>query len=422
MLLPLLESGFGAISSSSSQSQRRRGSGTAHSRKKNEGINRHNSSSSSSSSCTSSTEDEISKIVDVSRLAHEMRLQVRNYSAKERVCMVGILAEGPGRTDAETYSEMIQASFAQDGLDYSVYRCAGDRPEAVEAVIREMNHCRPDVHGILAFYPIFQQSTVAGYAAATTAGAGSTYLNPATGVHYRKAPPPYYLNPDTGVYYKTVDDYLRDCVVPAKDVEGVCRDYKALWHRRLFRARGDQNCRLPNDVYIPCTVNAILKILETFHLTKESGTTQSLQRWQGCTATVVNRSAILGRPLAALLALEGATVYSVDENSIIQFQSGGRTRRCSKELTLNDCLRQSSVVVTAVPDKEFRLDCNAIADHTTVIDVSEHSNVDHETLLQKRGIRLIPSVGKVTVATLEQNLIRLHRQQQQLLSNTVVGV
>jgi methylenetetrahydrofolate dehydrogenase (NAD+) len=348
-----------------------------------------------------------------------MRCQVRNYTAtlKAKVRLVGILAEG--RTDAETYSEMIQTTFTEDGLDYSVYRCPGDRPEEVEAAIYEMNHSRPDVHGILVFYPIFQQRT-AGY------GGGDTYFNPATGVHYRKASPPYYLNPGNGVYYKTVDDYLRDCVVPAKDVEGVCHDYKDLWHRQLFQARGGKN-RFPNDVYIPCTVTAVLKILETFHLTKERelpldegstiaswasiGQTIRPQRWKGCTATVVNRSTILGRPLAALLALEGATVYSVDEKSIIQFQSGGRMRRCGKGLTLNDCLRQSSVVVTAVPRKNFQLDCNAIADYTTVVDVSEHSNVDHEMLLRKRGIQLVPTVGKVTVAALEHNLIRLHRQQ-----------
>jgi methylenetetrahydrofolate dehydrogenase (NAD+) len=361
-----------------------------------------------------------------------MRRQVRDYTGtvKEKVRMVGILAEqGPGRTDAETYSEMIKATFVEDGLDYQLYRCPGDRPEAVEAAIQELNHrsCRPEVHGILVFYPIFPQRN-----AGLLGTGGDRYFNPATGVHYKKASQPYYLNPETGVHYKTVDDYLRDCVVPAKDVEGVCPSYKSSQrHRQLFRARGGQNHRSPNDVYIPCTVTAVLKILVTFHLPKEQeecldesiGTSfaptvlPSLlsnpghQRLKGCTVTVVNRSTILGRPLAALLALEGATVYSVDDKSIIQFQSGGRMRRCSKDLTLNACLQRSSVVVMAVPGADFQLDCNAIAEHTTVIDVSEHSNVDHEQLLRKPGIQLIPNVGKVTVAALEHNLIWLHRQQ-----------
>lgn len=362
-------------------------------------------------------------IVDVSDLANEMRLQVRNYTKTltEKVRMVGILAEGCGRSDAETYSNMIEATLVEDGFDYIVRRCPGGHPKDIEAAIREMNYCRPDIHGILVFYPIFPQQRV------MVSGGGESRLNPLRIVHNRT--PSYYLNPDTGVYYKTVDDYLRDCVVPAKDVEGVCHDYKSSWHRQLFRARGGQN-RLLNDVYIPCTVTAVLKILETFHLPIERvkyfdsiatdasfvPTDLSLRpkRWDGCTVTVVNRSTILGRPLAALLAMEGATVYSVDETSIIQFQSGGRLRRSSKELTLNDCLRQSSIVVTAVPNENFQLDCSAIANHTTVIDVSENSNVDQEKLFRKRGIQLIPKIGKVTVAALEHNLIRLHSQQSMM--------
>jgi methylenetetrahydrofolate dehydrogenase (NAD+) len=222
-----------------------------------------------------------------------------------------------------------------------------------------------------------------------------------------------------------VDDYLRDCVVPSKDVEGLCHDFKAIWN---FRARGGRN-RKPNDVYIPCTVTAVLKVLESYHLgieeeedrvayvesTDDDVSLQPLltissndQRWAGNVVTVINRSSILGRPLAALLALAGATVYSVDEWSIIQFQSGGRMRRCSRDLSLNDCLALSSVVVTAVPGEHFQLDCEAVRDFTTVVDVSEQSNVDAEALLRRKVICLIPNVGKVTVAALEQNLIRLH--------------
>jgi 5,10-methylene-tetrahydrofolate dehydrogenase/methenyl tetrahydrofolate cyclohydrolase len=384
-----------------------------------------------------------SRIVDVTDLADKMRQKVRAYvksRAGTEIRMVGIIANAATDPndcssslrrveDAETYSQTIQTKFHEDGLHYEVHRCSGDSPEAVEAAIHRMNYARPDVHGILVFYPIFQQRT-ARYNRPASSSTGSEskdissyYLNTATGVHYRKAAPPYYLNPDTGVYYKTVDDYLRDRVISSKDVEGLCRDSKSIWH---FRARGGRN-RSPNEVYIPCTVTAVLKILETYHLRLDvdgeghSGTDLTLlhpliissndqqQRWAGIVVTIINRSSILGRPLAALLALAGATVYSVDERSIIQFQSGGRMRRCSKDLALHDCLQRSSVVVTAVPGDTFELDCDAIADFTTVVDVSEQSNVDADRLLRQReGISLISSVGKVTVAALEHNLIRLH--------------
>ena len=38
--------------------------------------------------------------------------------------------------------------------------------------------------------------------------------------------------------------------------------------------------------------------------------------------TVINRSEVVGRPLAAMLANDGATVYSIDINSIYMFKNG----------------------------------------------------------------------------------------------------
>jgi len=133
-----------------------------------------------------------------------------------------------------------------------------------------------------------------------------------------------------------------------------------------------------------------------------------MKRWSGLKATIVNRSELLGRPLAALLALEGATVFSFDEHTTLMFMDGGRQRRCN-DLTLEECLKQSSVVVTGVPSPDFLLPSEAVAPGTTVVDVSEFSNVDEETLLVRPDVKLIPHVGKVTCAALEQNLIQLHR-------------
>lgn len=45
-------------------------------------------------------------------------------------------------------------------------------------------------------------------------------------------------------------------------------------------------------------------------------------RLHGKIITVINRSEVVGRPLAALLANDGAKVYSVDENGIIEFHRG----------------------------------------------------------------------------------------------------
>jgi methylenetetrahydrofolate dehydrogenase (NAD+) len=324
-------------------------------------------------------------IVDVTDLALQMRRKVRSYvrSVSENIRLVGILAESSvrgSRDDAEVYSERIRETFEEDGLAYELHRCQAIEPADVEAAIRHMNE-RPDVHGILVFYPIFKH------------------------LQQRKGP---YLNQLTGVYYKTYDDYFRDVVSPAKDVEGLCGRHRDLYLKSgpsMFRARGLDHRLNHNEVYIPCTVSAVLNILETYHpLTGPPD-----QRWKGCTVTVINRSIILGRPLAALLALQGASVFSVDEHSILQFGEG-KTRRCSDTMTMEQCVERSQAVVTGVPGADFRLPPAAIQPGTTVIDVSEQGNVDEETVLQRPDVKLIHHVGKVTVAALEENLIRLHQR------------
>ncbi|KAL7575456.1 hypothetical protein ACA910_007355 [Epithemia clementina (nom. ined.)] len=334
--------------------------------------------------------------IDVGPLADSMRSRVKKYTDEvagrhmDKVKMVGILAEaGPYRPDAEMYSRRIADTFAQDGIAYEICRCSGDSRDDVEAAIRTNNE-REDIHGILVFYPIFK---------GRVSVVNKTYIS------------------QTGVYYKTDDDYLRDLVLPSKDVEGLRFNHRV---RNMFRAR-TQESRTPNDVFIPCTALAVTRILDAHVLSKqflpecltmETSNDYNLDLFSpnlsGCTVTIKNRSEVLGRPLAGLLALKGATVFSIDEHSILCF-GRGRMRRC--HLSKEECLAQSSVIVTGVPTSKYCLPVHAIQEGTTIINVSEFPNVDVESLMQ-RGIRVnhIPSVGKVTVAALEENLIRLHRQ------------
>lgn len=71
---------------------------------------------------------------------------------------------------------------------------------------------------------------------------------------------------------------------------------------------------------------------------------------------------------------------------------------------------QSSVVVTGVPTKNYRLPTEWIQPGTTVVNVSSFKNVDEESLLKIPGVVYVPLVGKVTVAMLERNLMRLFDQ------------
>ena len=165
--------------------------------------------------------------------------------------------------------------------------------------------------------------------------------------------------------------------------------------------------RLDDDegVLFPCTALSVLRILETYL------PAQVTTSWRGTVVTIVNRSEILGRPLAAMLANAGATVYSIDAESILLFRDGGRMRRCTEpSITMEHCIQQSTVVVTGVPLPHFAIPCDYINPCTTVVNVSEYPNVDENVLLEVPGVQFIPQVGKVTIAALEQNLIDLHRR------------
>jgi methylenetetrahydrofolate dehydrogenase (NAD+) len=333
-------------------------------------------SSSSSSSISSDADDDDDdrrhrhRVVDVSPLAHAMRVAVRDYSRREtNIKLLGILAHH-GPADAQLYSDRIQMTCQEDGLDYEVCRVAGDQPRDVEDAIRHAN-AREDVHGMLVYYPMFQ--------------------------HRRRGP---YKNRLTGVYYKTHDDYLRDLVLPSKDVEGLGHEHNPRW---LFRPQAKQGKEpQPGTTIYPCTALSVLRILDSQDVTWEETTI----------ITIINRSEILGRPLAVMLANLGATVYSIDENSTLLFRSGGRLRRCTG-MCLDRCISQSSVIISAVPSPDFALPISSIQPGTTVVNVSEYCNVNEEALLETiPGVQFIPQVGKVTVAVLEQNLISLHQRQQ----------
>lgn len=314
-------------------------------------------------------------VIDVTSLADSLRRNVREYTQRNSLKLVGILAnQGPHRHDSELYSERIQDTFIEDGIDYELWRCpsGGGDPSAdgirrIQDQIRRANQ-RDDIHGVLIFYPIYP--------------------------HGPKGP---YKNRITGVYYKTHDDHLRDLVDPTKDVEG-------LGGTKWFNIRDRHPFQQLPLVY-PCTALSVVQIIEKHHILKGSATSS----WQDQTIAIVNRSEIMGRPLAAMLAQKGATVYSIDIDSILQFRPNGRLHLCSRTATsLESCLQESQVVVTGVPSTGFRLPIPSIAESTTLINVSEFPNVCELTLVTERpDVQYIPQVGKVTVAVLENNLMNL---------------
>ena len=134
------------------------------------------------------------------------------------------------------------------------------------------------------------------------------------------------------------DQYLQQVTDVRKDVEGLSHGHIfKLYHNDRFL---DES--MSQKSLLPCTPLAVLKILEysrIYNIILPYG-----NRLFGRSITVVNRSETVGRPLAALLANDGACVYSVDVTGVQQFTRGEGIRKRRHEVVekkgwgLEDCV------------------------------------------------------------------------------------
>ncbi len=110
--------------------------------------------------------------------------------------------------------------------------------------------------------------------------------------------------------------------------------------------------------------------------------------------TIINRSEVLGLPLAAMLSrMAGATVYSVDVDSVLRLRPDGRVRRvgASSASAVEWCVGMSTAIVSGVPSASFRIPTAWIPENATVFDIAAgRSNFDEGTLLgddaSRRGV------------------------------------
>ena len=139
------------------------------------------------------------------------------------------------------------------------------------------------------------------------------------------------------VYYPvfggTQDGYLQNTVAVEKDVEGLCHKYRYNMYHNIRYLDDAQK----HKCIIPCTPLAIVKILE--HIGVYNMILPYGNRLHGRVITIINRSEVVGRPLAALLANDGAKVYSVDEFGLLQFDRGENIKLAHHEVfRLHDLL------------------------------------------------------------------------------------
>jgi len=201
------------------------------------------------------------------------------------------------------------------------------------------------------------------------------------------------------------DQYLQQIVSIDKDVEG-------LSHRYIFNMY--QNIRFLDPAntkksILPCTPLAVIKILE--YLRIYNTILPYGNRLHGRTITVINRSEVVGRPLAALLANDGAHVYSVDISDVQEFTRGVGLRKRRHEVvekpgwTLNDCLPLSDVVISGVPGDKYKVPLELMRDGAACINFSSERNFTPE--VKEKASIYVPAIGKVTIAVLLRNLLRL---------------
>ncbi|KAE8148421.1 hypothetical protein BDV25DRAFT_158293 [Aspergillus avenaceus] len=274
--------------------------------------------------------------------------------------LVGFLANNDPA--ALMYAQWTEKTCQENGFQYTLRQVSRDDIE--EAILAA--NADSDVDGIIVYYPIFNNRQ---------------------------------------------DQYLQQIVDVSKDVEG-------LSHRYIFNMY--QNIRFLDPEtkrqksILPCTPLAIIKILE--YLNIYNTVLPYGNRLFGRTICVVNRSEVVGRPLAALLANDGACVYSVDVTGIQKFTRGEGIKMKRHEVhelegkTLKDVVPLCDVVISGVPGDKYKFDTSLLKEGAVCVNFSSEKNFGPE--VKEKASIFVPSTGKVTIAVLLRNLLRLNQNRR----------
>ncbi|KZO98122.1 NAD(P)-binding protein [Calocera viscosa TUFC12733] len=239
------------------------------------------------------------------------------------------------------------------------------------------------------------------------------------------------------------DQYLQQVVSPLKDVEGLnFKFHYNLYHNIRFikpsqllkpnlnpltnPSDDPPTTAIADDTpppghvksILPCTPLAVVKCLEY------AGVYNKLLRYgdraYGKTITIINRSEVVGRPLAALLSNDGARVFSVDIDSVQEYTKRPKVPNMRKfhprhvvhpvEMELKGCLAVSDVVISAVPVKSYKVKTEWLKDGCLCVNVASEKNFESD--VRTRAALYIPAVGKVTITMLLRNLLRLREYNE----------
>lgn len=270
-------------------------------------------------------------------LSAEVAESLANLGRDRRPKLVGFLTNTDD-ADARAYADWTSRSFGDNGFDYELR--TADKDELEEAIL---NANRDDeVDGIIVYYPIFRNRQ---------------------------------------------DQYIQQLVDPAKDVEALGHRYLFNLYQNIRYLDGAEKCKS----LLPCTPLAMIKILEELKI--YNPLLAYGQRLYGKTVTVINRSEVVGRPLAALLANDGARVFSVDIDSVQEFTRGPGLKQKRHQVTekpgwtVENCLPLSDVVITGVPGDSYKVPVDLVKEGATCINFSSQKV---RTKKKRREIGFIP--------------------------------
>ncbi|MGH7441426.1 MAG: bifunctional methylenetetrahydrofolate dehydrogenase/methenyltetrahydrofolate cyclohydrolase [bacterium] len=281
---------------------------------------------------------------ELSAATHRDSVRGRILQQRYPIHVAGFLASEDRAS--RTYAEYTRARCEEAGLRFDLEVCA---PNAVEQRISQANQ-DPGIHGVFVYYPVFADGR---------------------------------------------DARLKDQVAPHKDVEGLC----AYWMEKLYLDERFDDPQKRHKCLLPCTPLAVLKLLEGTEAHSDTGLPLA-----GQVVSVFNRSDVVGRPLAHMLANDGAVVHSFE-------LEGGRTltRENPQGMPVRraEALRESGVVVTAVPSKDFeKIRASELKDGAICVNIAAVKNFEDDAV-EKAGL-YIPRVGPMTVAMCLRNALRLY--------------
>lgn len=230
------------------------------------------------------------------------------------------------------------------------------------------------------------------------------------------------------VYYPVFDSRrdqtLQWTVSMYKDVEGLSPQLISNMYQNIRFLDPPHNSR---KSILPCTPLAVVKILE--HLQIYNNFLDYGKRLFGKRITVINRSEVVGRPLAALLANDGAEVYSVDVTGVQMFSRGSGLKKVKHESrdlegwTIEECLPISDVVISGVPGDSFKVPTHLVREGAVCVNFSSQkvSRIGRHRVLwrlltcqknfnpdiKEKAAIYVPSIGKCTIACLLRNMVQL---------------